>query len=120
MRGSILRPIFDGIAAKIRIGRQIEGIPRRAVGQLPMFNRDAILKAPCAHPHPFPNMVAAHRTRTEMQDAVRVVRKDLIDRHDRNVTSVAQRCTAASVGLRSEEHTSELHSLMRISYAVYC
>src|SRR3546814_2080393 len=86
MRGSILRPIFDGIAAKIRIGRQIEGIPRRAVGQLPMFNRDAILKAPCAHPHPFPNMVAAHRTRTE----------------------------------RSEEHTSELQSLMRISYAVFC
>src|SRR3546814_10456585 len=106
MRGSILRPIFDGIAAKIRIGRQIEGIPRRAVGQLPMFNRDAILKAPCAHPHPFPNMVAAHRTRTEMQDAVRVVRKDLIDRHDRNV--------------RSEEHTSELQSLMSISYAVFC
>src|SRR3546814_9489491 len=25
-----------------------------------------------------------------------------------------------SVGLRSEEHTSELQSLMRISYAVFC
>src|SRR3546814_17427613 len=71
--------------------------------------RDAILKAPCAHPHPFPNMVAAHRTRTEMQDAVRVVRKDLIDRHDRNVTSVAQRCTAASVGLH-ERHVARRRS----------
>src|SRR3546814_4338944 len=27
---------------------------------------------------------------------------------------------AFSVGLRSEEHTSELQSLMRISYAVFC
>src|SRR3546814_5136726 len=27
---------------------------------------------------------------------------------------------AAGVGLRSEEHTSELQSLMRISYAVFC
>src|SRR3546814_8126914 len=26
----------------------------------------------------------------------------------------------ATVGLRSEEHTSELQSLMRISYAVFC
>src|SRR3546814_5085242 len=27
---------------------------------------------------------------------------------------------AAELGLRSEEHTSELQSLMRISYAVFC
>src|SRR3546814_4609307 len=27
---------------------------------------------------------------------------------------------ALSVGIRSEEHTSELQSLMRISYAVFC
>src|SRR3546814_10332231 len=27
---------------------------------------------------------------------------------------------AAALGLRSEEHTSELQSLMRISYAVFC
>src|SRR3546814_5883886 len=27
---------------------------------------------------------------------------------------------AADVGVRSEEHTSELQSLMRISYAVFC
>src|SRR3546814_2140947 len=26
----------------------------------------------------------------------------------------------SAAGLRSEEHTSELHSLMRISYAVFC
>src|SRR3546814_6236456 len=28
--------------------------------------------------------------------------------------------SASSPGLRSEEHTSELQSLMRISYAVFC
>src|SRR3546814_4194474 len=31
----------------------------------------------------------------------------------------ARQCFA-TVGLRSEEHTSELQSLMRISYAVFC
>src|SRR3546814_9984666 len=30
------------------------------------------------------------------------------------------RAVAAELGLRSEEHTSELQSLMRISYAVFC
>src|SRR3546814_10639092 len=36
--------------------------------------------------------------------------------------AVAQRGidTARAAGLRSEEHTSELQSLMRISYAVFC
>src|SRR3546814_3255610 len=30
------------------------------------------------------------------------------------------RCADAGGGVRSEEHTSELQSLMRISYAVFC
>src|SRR3546814_17678307 len=29
-------------------------------------------------------------------------------------------CAIAEIGKRSEEHTSELQSLMRISYAVFC
>src|SRR3546814_4180739 len=29
-------------------------------------------------------------------------------------------CTRRAIGPRSEEHTSELQSLMRISYAVFC
>src|SRR3546814_4605683 len=33
---------------------------------------------------------------------------------------VAMREAIADAGLRSEEHTSELQSLMRISYAVFC
>src|SRR3546814_3147193 len=34
--------------------------------------------------------------------------------------SLARRGPAAGAGARSEEHTSELQSLMRISYAVFC
>src|SRR3546814_4616849 len=34
--------------------------------------------------------------------------------------SVAFRCKDNSLAFRSEEHTSELQSLMRISYAVFC
>src|SRR3546814_14540602 len=30
------------------------------------------------------------------------------------------RCVGIAAGLRSEEHTSELQSLMRISYSVFC
>src|SRR3546814_8133888 len=46
------------------------------------------------------------------------------DRHMRrhHFTSPASRstCTSPPSTLRSEEHTSELQSLMRISYAVFC
>src|SRR3546814_9187389 len=37
--------------------------------------------------------------------------------HDKRLVRVAP---AARSSIRSEEHTSELQSLMRISYAVYC
>src|SRR3546814_9397535 len=40
----------------------------------------------------------------------------LISDHSRNPAAAC--CTP--LGLRSEEHTSELQSLMRISYAVFC
>src|SRR3546814_10476206 len=33
---------------------------------------------------------------------------------------MASGCDVVRVGMRSEEHTSELQSLMRISYAVFC
>src|SRR3546814_2454887 len=40
---------------------------------------------------------------------------------DRIYTQIVEDLTKAeSMGLRSEEHTSELQSLMRISYAVFC
>src|SRR3546814_2093932 len=36
------------------------------------------------------------------------------------VASIARRSTAIGLSGRSEEHTSELQSLMRLSYAVFC
>src|SRR3546814_2408669 len=41
-------------------------------------------------------------------------------RHARHVSARARSGEARRSGARSEEHTSELQSLMRISYAVYC
>src|SRR3546814_2904593 len=38
----------------------------------------------------------------------------------RSVTAARIRWTRCSAASRSEEHTSELQSLMRISYAVFC
>src|SRR3546814_15909458 len=40
--------------------------------------------------------------------------------HERAGGSAARRGAAPPHGRRSEEHTSELQSLMRISYAVFC
>src|SRR3546814_7536221 len=37
-----------------------------------------------------------------------------------NLTRIHRSSPLAIVGARSEEHTSELQSLMRISYAVFC
>src|SRR3546814_9277506 len=39
---------------------------------------------------------------------------------DRDEVAVCQEAAAIGEGERSEEHTSELQSLMRISYAVFC
>src|SRR3546814_7839572 len=37
-----------------------------------------------------------------------------------DVLVINDRCVLRAEGARSEEHTSELQSLMRISYAVFC
>src|SRR3546814_1357803 len=80
------------------------------------------------HPEGF-----AHRTCFEWSDGARYARVieglDEKDRHSIADTKTlqtdfanvsARRLTALLRGLRSEEHTSELQSLMRISYAVFC
>src|SRR3546814_6090622 len=41
-------------------------------------------------------------------------------RADRGVGDCRQFCRVERLRFRSEEHTSELQSLMRISYAVFC
>src|SRR3546814_3936567 len=52
-----------------------------------------------------------------------VVHRKRLERRQRPVRVMAffdQETVEAHAGLRSEEHTSELQSLMRISYAVFC
>src|SRR3546814_9107459 len=44
----------------------------------------------------------------------------LLDRSGKAQAAADLRDKAAQIGRRSEEHTSELQSLMRISYAVFC
>src|SRR3546814_8909713 len=56
------------------------------------------------------------------QDAGRYRNTDRViaEGEDQVLTDVAHRRTGQADGLRSEEHTSELQSLMRNSYAVFC
>src|SRR3546814_6490881 len=46
--------------------------------------------------------------------------KNRVFQHNRSVSGIGDRFQPARSGHRSEEHTSELQSLMRISYAVFC
>src|SRR3546814_6259444 len=48
------------------------------------------------------------------------VRRPVVDQHARRYLEDAGAGRQAAPLLRSEEHTSELQSLMRISYAVFC
>src|SRR3546814_3372257 len=44
----------------------------------------------------------------------------IVERHRIGTGARAFLCVIEQAGIRSEEHTSELQSLMRISYAVFC
>src|SRR3546814_985316 len=55
----------------------------------------------------------------QRHDAAKILRPAALD-HGRYAKLIEQMPEAVDVGQRSEEHTSELQSLMRISYAVFC
>src|SRR3546814_2695028 len=66
-----------------------------------------------------------HQFRAVAVVACRSHRERLFGRHDqpparRIGTDLASHGLSRRADLRSEEHTSELQSLMRISYAVFC
>src|SRR3546814_7675882 len=42
------------------------------------------------------------------------------DSHDDRIVAIILAISVSLAGVRSEEHTSEFQSLMRISYAVFC
>src|SRR3546814_2353493 len=64
------------------------------------------------------------RERHSMIDAIPVVFTSALGHRDEDERELPiswlGRTTHAITQTRSEEHTSELHSLMRISYAVFC
>src|SRR3546814_7611966 len=49
-----------------------------------------------------------------------LLRRDQVPPRDRRFHGADRRSDRDGAGRRSEEHTSELQSLMRISYAVFC
>src|SRR3546814_8080261 len=51
---------------------------------------------------------------------LRIFTERMLRRHGRNAAVEAFRQATHNTGIRSEEHTSELQSLMRITYAVFC
>src|SRR3546814_9675846 len=72
-------------------------------------------------------VVTATRRATNLQDtpvAVSAIDQGLIEqaspRDIGDLAAFVPNFSAATVTNRSEEHTSELQSLMRISYAVFC
>src|SRR3546814_2339120 len=67
-------------------------------------------------------IIAMRNSRTEMRrfgEAANLLRVES-RRLERRLGRMRDQLTAARGELRSEEHTSELQSLMRISYAVFC
>src|SRR3546814_4501152 len=63
-------------------------------------------------------LVVKHDARRLAQDALRVLGRQFILHLD--VDRLAMPDEHGHADARSEEHTSELQSLMRISYAVFC
>src|SRR3546814_7880048 len=67
--------------------------------------------------------IASYRARSDTRERLLEAAVQLFG--DRGFAATTMRDLAAAVGIkapaiRSEEHTSELQSLMRISYAVFC
>src|SRR3546814_5016485 len=61
-----------------------------------------------------------HHPADDLLDRDRGIDAVLVEEVDRVDAEPLERAFARGAGVRSEEHTSELQSLMRISYAVFC
>src|SRR3546814_7371423 len=92
-------PLPENFAARL-VGRRVERIQRRAKYMLLHLDDGQVL---LCHLGMSGRMVIVKRARGG--------RRPPLDRHD-HIVFVTE--------ARSEEHTSELQSLMRISYAVFC
>src|SRR3546814_3193815 len=74
--------------------------------------RRRILRAGGQCPHPFGGLLHARESRDDAPDVPRTLRPRRGAR--------GRRLSDQPLEIRSEEHTSELQSLLRISYAVFC
>src|SRR3546814_5837819 len=89
----------------------VNGIALRRAGEIDDGDREREFAFRTAEPL---ESVPAVETQTLRS---RIGQTDVLDRHARDAPCEIRRIDAA---VRSEEHTSELQSLMRISYAVFC
>src|SRR3546814_3853883 len=84
------------------------------------------VKTTCFDPFPFPDPPEALKARIrDLGERLDAQRKAVLEKHERltmtGLYNVLEKVRAgAALTDRSEEHTSELQSLMRISYAVFC
>src|SRR3546814_1753379 len=106
---SLERPIFDE-----RFGQGAAHDDGTVVAE----HQDALVAEMLEQPYAF---LLAHRDALEIMigDLAHIVAGIEIGRLQ-SALERADRHRCGRVGVRSEEHTSELQSLMRISYAVFC
>src|SRR3546814_6607435 len=69
---------------------------------------------------PYTTLFRSCRCCSSLEDASRPIAEEVIRNRIVSLAPVHRRRLYISMVARSEEHTSELQSLMRISYAVFC
>src|SRR3546814_9180500 len=92
--------------------------PERRVIQYALFDRDAI-EAPAVTDAEVADYFKANAARYAASQTRRFAQVIAPDRKTADAIAAKVR-GGSTLAVRSEEHTSELQSLMRISYAVFC
>src|SRR3546814_3680208 len=106
---------FPGSLALVRICAPRVSCRGDATMCIPVRSRGRLRLFPFRHPYS-PTRGFLRNNSQEGNDLV----QRLLSLRSIQVELVLMRQRRAQVGRRSEEHTSELQSLMRISYAVFC
>src|SRR3546814_7430546 len=100
------RRVLNGIFWVLRSGAPWRDLPERYGPRTTCYNRFARWRKAGVWDHLMDAITAAHDGAIQMIDSTSV--------------RAHQQAATATRGVRSEEHTSELQSLMRISYAASC
>src|SRR3546814_4712644 len=124
------QPVLDGLDARAeRIRAELDEAQRlreeaqKALAEYKRKQRDAAKEAEDLLAN------AKHEAELLRRQAAEDLKETLARREKAAIENIAQaetqalqevRAQAVDIAIRSEEHTSELQSLMRISYAVFC